>query len=300
MSARSSRPKPLWKTGWARCFGGAEGRGSGALRGAACLLVAALIAGCVDRGDFGRPRPSIWNDTILPFAGLVAAHTRGEAVSTFIFTDDESELRDRAWRFLMPAHEKTFFQSQVSELSRTRILPRGARLWGDSSYFTVLRRQHVASPAPLFRRIGEDAAADRVLLPEFVALAERVLDADDARLKLLVHVKDLDEDQVMNAVARVVENRCLVAWVRAEAIGRATRYRYALERLAIEAPQSHAAFAEREVLALEADLALFDRLGIAPLLDDRCELENGPEVAKTSAPVTKGVAAAPAATVVEK
>jgi hypothetical protein len=255
------------------------------VRAFAAVAAVVLIAGCVDRGDFGRPRPSVWNDTILPFAGLVAAQTRGEAVSFFIYTDAENELRDRAWRFLMPAHERTFFQTQVSELARTRILPRGTRLWGDSSYFTVLRRQHVASPAPLFRRIGEDAAADRALIPKFITLSERVLASDDARLKLLVHVKDLDEEQVGSAVARVVENRCLMAWVHSEARGRAARYRYALERLAIEAPQGDAAYAEREVIALEADLAFFDDLGIPRLAEERCELGGDSAASASATPV---------------
>jgi len=236
------------------------------------MLLAATLAGCVDRGDFGRPRPSLWNDTVLPFAGQIAAASREEAVSYYIFTDDETELRDRAWRFLMPAHERAFFQAQVAELARTRILPRMARLWGDDSYFNAVRGSREASPAPLFRRIGEDAAADRKLVPAFVALAGSVLDSDVARLKLLVHVKDLDESQVENAVARVAENRCLIAWVYAEAQGRAVRYRYALERLSIEAPQAEAAYAEREVLALEYDIRQFEVLGIPSLKQQRCEV----------------------------
>jgi hypothetical protein len=147
-----------------------------------------------------------------------------------------------------------------------------ARLWGDDSYFNAVRGSREASPAPLFRRIGEDAAADRNLIPAFVALARRIVDNDVARLKLLVHVRDLDESQVQNAVARVAENRCLIAWVYAEAQGRAVRYRYALERLAIEAPQGEAAYAEREVLALEADLHQFRVLGIPSLKQERCEV----------------------------
>ena len=235
------------------------------------LLFAAALGGCVERGDFGRPRASLWNDTVLPFAGLVAAASREEAVSYYIFTNDETELRDRAWRFLMPAQERAFFQTQVAELARTRILPRMSRLWGDDSYFNTLRGSRGASPSPLFRRIGEDAAADRKLIPVFINLGQKVLASDVARLGLLVHVKDLDEEQVANAAARVVENRCLIAWVYAEAQGRAVRYRYALERLAIEAPQREAAFAEREVLALEGDIGLFEILGIASLKEQRCE-----------------------------
>jgi hypothetical protein len=277
MSARSNPPNPLPRVGGRGAGAGAELRKSAALKSAGhksaglALLFAAALGGCVERGDFGRPRASLWNDTVLPFAGLVAAASREEAVSHYIFTDDETELRDRAWRFLMPAQERAFFQTQVAELARTRILPRMSRLWGDDSYFNALRRSRGASPSPLFRRIGEDAAADRKLIPVFVDLAQRVLDSDVARLSLLVYVKDLEEEQVANAAARVVENRCLIAWVYAEAEGRAVRYRYALERLAIEAPQREAGFAEREVLALDRDIGLFEILGIASLNEERCE-----------------------------
>ena len=227
----------------------------------------------MERGDFGRPRASLWNDTVLPFAGRAVAISREEAVSFFIHTDDEIELRDRAWRFLMPAHERAFFQTQVSELARTRILPRMTRISGNEAYFSALRSSRGISPAPLFRRIGEDAAADRKLLPAFVDLAGRVLASDLARLQLFFHVRDFDEEQVENAAARVVENQCLIAWVHAEAKGRAVRYRYALERFAIEAPQAEAAFAEREVLSLEADLGMFELLGVDPLKDRRCKAE---------------------------
>jgi hypothetical protein len=33
----------------------------------------------------------------------------GEAASLFPFTEDERALRDRAWRFLMPARERSLF-----------------------------------------------------------------------------------------------------------------------------------------------------------------------------------------------
>ncbi len=274
-SIRSIRSQPKTKAGGAGDDGEKRGLPRGLLRAGRCALLAAALLGslaaCVERGDFGRPRPSVVNDTILPFVGSFVAASREEAVSSFILTDDERELRDRSWRFLMPAHERSFFELQVAELSRTRILPRTVRIGGISSYFSALRSSSQISPAPLFRRIGEDAAADRALVPPFLALAERVLDADDVRLKLLVHVADITDAQVADAAARVAENRCLIAWVRAEAQARAGRYRHALERLAVEAPQRQAAYAEREVLALEAEVADFALLGIPALEDGFCD-----------------------------
>ncbi|TVR09726.1 MAG: hypothetical protein EA385_06255 [Salinarimonadaceae bacterium] len=233
----------------------------------ACLLLAA----CARTGDFGRPVPNIVNDTVLPFAGGVVATARGEAVSHFMLTDDERELRDRAWRFLMPAHERAYFQRMVAKLSRTRVLPRMAWRGDQEAYLRPLLWSRGVSPAPLFRRIGEDASADRILIASFVALARSVVESDDARLVLMVRVQELPEGDAQAAAARIAENRCLVAWVRAEAESRASLYRHALERLVVEAPQIEGASAEREVIALEAALGMFEYVGIEPLREGRCE-----------------------------
>ncbi len=243
-----------------------------------------MLAGCARTGDFGRPAPSIWNDRILPFAGQVAAEARGEAVSWFMLTDDEQELRDRAWRFLMPAHEKAIFQKQVAELARTRILPRLVMHHDERAYLRPLRWSRGQSPAPLFNRIAEDASADRILITPFVALARDVIRNDDARLQLMMQAGSLGEFQAHSATARIAENRCLIAWVHAQAIKRAADYRHALEQLAIEALQVQAVGAEREVIALEAALGEFAYTGIAPLMDGRCERASGAPAIAESAP----------------
>jgi hypothetical protein len=249
--------------------------------------LAALVPGCADTGDFGRPRASVWNDVLLPRAGHVSAAMRSEPASGFMYTDDETELRDRAWRFLMPAHERSVFVRTVSDLVRTRILPPTLRSESRWTYHAALISSAEASPAPLFRRLSEDAAADRKLLPPIIASAERVLAADSARLKLLMRVRELDGGQVQDAAARVAENRCLIAWVRSEARERAGRYRYALERLAVEAPQRDAGFAEREVLALEADLSLLNRLPVPPLEAGGCAGLEANGVASANAPAAR-------------
>lgn len=239
-------------------------------------LVCSGLVACARTGDFGRPVPSLVNDTVLPFAGGVAATARGEAVSHFMLTDDERELRDRAWRFLMPAHESAFFQRQVAELSRTRVLPRMAWRGDREAYLRPLRWSRGVSPSPLFRRIGEDASADRTLIAPFVGLARSVVESDEARLLLMMRVQDLSEGDTRAAVARIAENRCLIAWVRAEAVSRASLYRHALERLVVEAPQIEGGLAEREVIALEEALGMFDYVGIEPLSNGRCPYEAAP------------------------
>ncbi|MGY6570421.1 MAG: hypothetical protein ACXIVE_15620 [Salinarimonas sp.] len=253
-------------------FGAARARP--ALHLATMILLAGMIGACARTGDLGRPAPSIWNDTIFPFAGKIAAESRGEPVSWFMLTDDERELRDRAWRFLMPAHERAFFQRQVAELSRTRILPRMILRHDRDAYLRPLYWNGGQSPAPLFRRIAEDAHADAALIVPFVALAREVIENDSLRLQVMLNARDLEPYRAEAAAARIAENRCLIAWVRAEADKRTNDYRHALEQLAIEALQREAIDAERAVIALEETLGLFEYTGIAPLEEGRCEADS--------------------------
>jgi len=231
---------------------------------AASLLLAALAA-CAPRGDFGRPASSIVSDRVLPFSGRIAAETRGEPAAWSILTDDERELRARAYRFLTPAHESLVLERMLADLVRHRATPAPLRLATARSYYDALAFSAQRSPAPLFRRIAQDAEQDRALIGPFRIMAERVLQADEARLRFLLYVRELESAQAEEAAQRVAENRCLVAWVRAEARERSRAYRYALERLAVEAPQRDAIEPERALAALDDEIATLDALPVGAL-----------------------------------
>jgi hypothetical protein len=201
------------------------------------ILIGLLAGACVETGDFGRPRPSLWNDLALPATGSLAARIRGEPLSPYVFTDDEQELRRRAWRFLMPAHERAWFERRLGEIVATRILPMSFGRNDRASYFGALMRDGGVSPASRYRRLSEDATADAKLIDPFAIIAARVVQADAVRLKALGWVQDLTTAEARNAAARVAENRCLIAWIRVEIGRRQVSYAYALQHLFIEAPQ---------------------------------------------------------------
>jgi hypothetical protein len=222
------------------------------------------LAGCTETGDFGRAKPSFWNEVVLPAAGSHAAMARGESVSRYVYTDDEDELRDRAWRFVMPAHERSWFERIIANLVRTRVLPAHLQPADPTTYHHALMGGSFRSPASRYRRLSEDAIADLQLIGPFTALAARVIAADRVRLRSLAHVRALDEAQIYHAVARVAENRCLIAWVRVETLARLESYRYALEHLFIEAPQNQAIAAEHALAKLGAHRQMLEAL-VAPL-----------------------------------
>ncbi len=216
-------------------------------------------------GDLGRPKASLWSELVLPAKGSFATRLRNEPVSRYPFTDDEEELRARAWRFLMPAHERSWFERFLADLVRTRILPVEVHPVDRTAYHRALMSESFRSPASRYARLAEDAHADLKLIVPFATRAARVIAADGVRLRSLAHVRSLDDEQADQAIARVAENRCLIAWVRDESLVRLAAYRYSLEHLIIEAPQGQAVAAERTLAGLEAQRRILDGLVGPPL-----------------------------------
>lgn len=244
--------------------------GGAGLKVSGALLACIALAACAETGDLGRPRASVWNDLILPATGSIAAARRGEAVSSYPLTDAEDELRDRSWRFLMPAHERARFEAEVANLVRTRVLPAAYHPSDRRTYLAALTAAPFTSPASRFRRIGEDAEADARLIGPFARVALAVMEADRLRLKSLPFVDLLTEAEIADAAARVAENRCLVAWVKAELAERTDAYTYALEHAFIAMPQGEAVAAERAIKALVQHRLALDALPLPAWRNGAC------------------------------
>lgn len=243
----------------------------------ASLVLAALLASCAQEGDFGRPAKGTWN-SLVETTGTIAARERGLAASASPLTDDEEILRDRAWRFLMPAQGRAAFEDALANLTRVRALPTAWRPDDLPAYHDDLLDQGFRSPYSRYRRLSEDATADGRLIPSFAGVASRVFEADAMRLRALPLAKSLDEWDMRQAAMRVAENRCLVAWVRIETGLRVARYRYALEHFLVEMPGREAVPAEQALAFLEGRRRLLDPL-LPPEAVERCGLAEAAAVA---------------------
>lgn len=219
---------------------------------AVALVLGLSVAACT-AGDFGRPRPGVWNDVIGPELGFWSAKARGEAASPFHLTDDEEQLRDRAWRFIMPASERSYFERQVSDLAYKRILPVEAQSNAVSDYFNALTGGAYRSQVSRYNRLAEDANADRLLIGPFRVNAGRVVAADRVRMRTVDASPLVLPEQRGPAFARVVENEGLILWVCERIRFRMESYRYALANLVVEMPSREAIRAERSIMALEAE-----------------------------------------------
>jgi hypothetical protein len=238
-------------------------------------VLAAGLGGCMETGDFGRVKHSTWNDMVLG-GGAASAHARQAPVSAFPFTDDEDEMRGRAWRFLTPAQERAYVDQVVAQLVATRIVPPTMFAPDITAYHGALVSVGAVSPANRYRRLSEDMMADAHLLEPFARNAARVLSADRVRLRALAYTHELAPSDIANAEARVAENRCVIAWVKSGLAWRQRQYRFSLEHLVIETPQGDAVPVERAMALLGQAGRVLDRLGVSPLEGAACAGQDAP------------------------
>jgi hypothetical protein len=226
----------------------------------ACLLACALTA-CAQTGDFGRPARGVVNDEILPYVGRELARGRGESVSDYRMTDDERELRDRAWAVVMPPHEAQYINLVLAELRRTRILP-VRRLRADkAAYVETLIGEPYRSSRARYMRLINDIDIDVSRIEPIQQVAARVARDDRARARAVERVPDVTPAERQDALARIDENGLLVAWVRESFDERLDSYRYALDRLVLETPDRMAILAEDAIARLAAVMASIRPLG---------------------------------------
>lgn len=218
------------------------------------LLSMSLCACAADVGDLGRARPSVWHSDIYPAVGAQFAWLRGEQVSGFHLTDDEVELRDRSWRYIMPAHEQSWFHKHVQELARTRIIPVAWQTTAPDRYGVALVSMSFRSEHSRYRRLSEDATADAALIAPYCRIAQKVVAADKVRLKTASVSPSVGPLMAAHAEARVAENEGMIAWVRERMAYRLQTYRHSLDNLVVQMPSREAIMAERAVLALEREL----------------------------------------------
>lgn len=232
---------------------GAGMRGLRARPALAAALIAAGAVGCAQlEGDFARPRPNVIRDEALPVIGGAAAALRGEPVSLLAMTDDERQLRDRAYAFLAPPEGFKMFSLPVAELRAPRILPNPPPLQPAPGLYTqALLSYQYRSTTGRWQRLMDDIRSDTERIDPVVRVATRVADMDRIRQRSLEYVHSVSELQREQAVARIEENRKLIDDVRTALAIRIDIYRDAMENLLVAQPAPIAVEAERALKALQ-------------------------------------------------
>lgn len=203
-----------------------------------CAL-AGLAAACVARpvGDFGRAVPGFTHDTAMPAAGDFLARQRKEAVSNFNQTDQEKEMHNRVWRFLVAAHAKDWFYDTAVELQRTRIAPEVDTSFTIDLYYNWLRTTPYQSSRTRYATVGSHITSDIDTIPTTFASICAVIEVDRQRAVALAELgNNLPPEVGPNLAARKSENSAHINWFIRALTYRYQSYDFALDSLLVETP----------------------------------------------------------------
>jgi hypothetical protein len=227
------------------------------------------LAGCMrPTGDFGRASNSVLHDEVMPFLGKARAKGAKEPVSDFNLADEETEMRDRVWRYLLAPHAKDWFFDTAAELERTRLTPAGKFSFDENLYYRWLTSKRFASSRTRYNRIDDDVAADIATMPTAFAAICAVQGMDRQREVAADGLDGLEPKVRQDARNRKAENRMVIGW-----FSRSVRYRYeaygsALDHLLVETPHEQAVNVNAKLTALASYAEAAER-------DDYCTYDSG-------------------------
>lgn len=213
------------------------------------IILALTLTACARPvGDLGRAERNVLNDELMPALG-----NRISKGSTFNLADQEIEMRDRVWRYLVAPHAYDWFGDIAVEFQRTRIAPISSKPMSTSKYYGWLKNERFASSRVRYTRLAEDAIADLGMMPSAFALICAVIDLDRQRGIASNQLVDLEDTVAANAALRHAENRAVIDWFTRSVRNRSDSYSYALDRLLVETPHEEAIGANGQL----SDLAIY-------------------------------------------
>src|SRR3954468_268367 len=221
---------------------------------AAAISLAALLCGCAG-GDFGRTRENFRNDDMHRWIGVEATGSVGLPASQFQLTDKERLLRDLAHPLIEPPHLRPAWETLFGDYQPLPAPGRQAPPFDRTAYGRLLIDEPHRSHSSRYNQLIEDVRDDITRFDPFFANAVQVIDLDKKRSASINLVSDLSPREHADAVARMQENTLIVQWVQQCLDQRISSYRWALERLVVQAPDNIAADADRLIGELAAKTA---------------------------------------------
>jgi hypothetical protein len=218
------------------------------------LLVSVTLGGC-SGGDFGRTRQDFLNDDMHRWLGGETTSSIGLRPSQFQLTDNERLLRDLAFPLIEPPHSRPAWKSVFGDYKPLPSPWRQAVVFDRTAYGRVLIDEPHRSHSSRYAQLMEDVRDDITRFEPFFADAVRVIDLDRKRNAALSQISALSPRERADAVARMEENTLIVQWVQQCLERRISSYRWALERLVLQAPDNMAADADRLIGELAAQTA---------------------------------------------
>ncbi len=204
---------------------------------AICVLALAIPAGARELGDFGRVQPGVLNDELIPAFERIFRGT-GRPPSGFNLTDEEQEMRDRVWRFLVIPHARDWAVEYSVEVRPAKAgeTPKNY----EDRYYRWLSGERYASSRVRFNTMADHIWADVATLPEAFESICRVREIDRQRQVAFRALATGDHRMRRDLEARLIENDRVVGRFTAALAYRYDAYSYALDHLLVETPHAEA------------------------------------------------------------
>jgi hypothetical protein len=217
-------------------------------------LLGATLAAC-SGGDFGRTRADMRSDDMHRWLGTEVTSSVGLKPSQFQLTDEERQLRDLAYPIIEPPLSRPAWKSVFGDY-KTIPSPWHQKIVFDRTMYgrTLIDEPH-RSFSSRYAQLIEDVRNDITRFEPFFGSAIRVIDLDKKREASMARVSELSAKEKADAVERMQENSLIIQWVQQSLEQRVSSYRWALERLVIQAPDNMAADADRLIGELAAQTA---------------------------------------------
>ena len=222
---------------------------------ALALLLAGVALGGCSGGDFGRTRADFLNDDMHRWIGGEVTGSVGLNASQFQLTDNERQLRDLAYPLIEPPHSRPAWRSVFGDYAALPSPWRQQVVFDRTAYGRALIDEPHRSHTSRYAQLMDDTRDDITRFEPFFAAAVRVIDLDRKRNAAMAHISELSPRERADAVARMQENSLIVQWVQQCLERRISSYRWALERLVLQAPDNLAADADRLIGELAAQTA---------------------------------------------
>ena len=222
---------------------------------AVALGLSSALLGACSGGDFGRTRADMRNDDMHKWIGAEATASVGVKPSQFQLTDNERQLRDLAYPLIEPPHSRPAWKAVFGDYQPSASPWRQKVAFDRTAYGRALIDEPHRSHASRYAQLIDDVRDDITRFEPFFASAIRVIDLDRKRDASMHYMTELSPREKADAVARMQENSLIVQWVQICLEQRFSSYRWALERLVLQAPDSIAAEADRLIGELAAQTA---------------------------------------------
>jgi hypothetical protein len=198
--------------------------------------------GCVG-DDFGRTRQMFYHQDMHEWVGVEATDSLGRKSSDFQLTDNERSLRDLAYYFIEPPHSRPIWKAVFGDYAPIPAPWRQRVVFDPTAYGRKMIDEPHRSQAAAYQGLIEDVRNDYTMMDQFIPLAMKINDLDVKRNKALGMVP-VSKREVGDAQARMCENALVIEWAQQSTQQRVSSYRWALQRLVIQAPDAMAGEAD--------------------------------------------------------